>query len=233
MFTKVKKWFDNYWYYYKWPVIIGGFFVIILEICLVQCSSKEDYDVSIVYTGPHIFGVGEKVSLASAFIQLMDEDINGDGKKVADIIDLTAFSDEQIKEAIGTDADDATLIKYASYTIDNVKNSFAQVATKGDVSVCLLDEYWYNVLYNAGHLARLDEILGYRPDMLRDDYSVYLSELDIYEYFGDSFGKLPDDTIVCFRKMSVTSSFTGKNEANKMYDGAKLLLKRMLEFEAD
>ena len=232
MFARIGNWFKNYWYYYKWPVIIGGAFLLIITICLVQCSSKEDYDVSIVYTGPHIFEVGEKTALSLAFAQLMDGDTNGDGKKVVDIIDLTAFTDEQINEAIGTDANEATLIKYASYTIDNVKGSFAQVASKGDVSVCLVDEYWYNILYEAGHLVPLEEILGSRPDYLRDDHSVYLSELKIYSSFGDSFGKLPCDTILCFRKMSVTSAITGRGQAEKMYEASKKLLINMFEFGA-
>lgn len=230
MFAKIGNWFKNYWYYYKWPVIIGGAFVIILTVCLVQCAGKEDYDVSIVYTGPHMFEVGEKTALNMAFTQLMDGDVNGDGKKIVDIIDLTAFTDEQINEAIGTDESEATLIKYASYTLDNVKPSFAQVASKGDVSICLVDEYWYNILLEADHLVPLKDILGYSPTNLQDEYSAYLSDLNIYTAFGDSFGKLPEDTLVCFRKMAVTSSFTGKNQADKMYDASKKLLINMFEF---
>jgi hypothetical protein len=229
MFVKIGNWFKNYWYYYKWPVIIGGAFVLIITICLVQCSTKEDYDLSILYTGPHVFSQGEKSDFNRALAQLMDDDVNKDGKKNVDIIDLTAYSDEQIREEIGTDSDEATLIKYASYTIDNVKGSFAQVASKGDVSICFLDEYWYNILLDAGHLVPLEEILGFKPEFLRDDYSAYISELKVYSLYGDSFGKLPEDTVICFRKMAVTSALTGRNEVNKTYEASKRLIVNIFE----
>lgn len=232
MFSKVKDWFHNYWYYYKWRVIILGAFLLIFGICIAQCSSKENQDVSILYTGPHIFEVGENSAISSSFKQLMSKDYNNDGKKVIDFIDLPAFSDEQIREAIGNDPDDKTLIKYAQYTNSNVHSQFAQIASKGDVSVCLLDEYWYKILLDAGHLLDLETALGFKPDCLRDEYSAYLSDLPIYEFFKESIGKLPQDTIICFRRMSVTSSITGKKQAEQMYSYSKDLLKAIFEFKA-
>ena len=230
LFAKIKDWFHNYWYYYKWRVIILSAFLLIGGICIAQCSSKEDYDVSILYTGPHIFEMGEKNSIASSFRQLMDRDYNNDGKKVIDFIDLPAFSDDEIREAIGEDPDDKTLVKYAQYTLVSVQPSFAQIASKGDVSICLLDEYWYKILLDAGHLLDLESALGYKPNCLIDDYSAYLSDLPVYTYFSESIGKLPEDTIICFRKMSVTSAITGKKQAERMYSYSKELLKAIFQF---
>jgi hypothetical protein len=167
----------------------------------------------------------------SSFRQLMKKDYNNDGKKVIDLIDLSAFSDDQIRNAIGENPDEETALKYAQYTNYNVQSSFAQISSKGDVSICLLDQYWYNILLKAGHLLDLETVLGYRPSCLIDDYSAYLSDLPVYDYFKDTIGKLPEDTIICFRKMSVTSSLTGKKQAEKTYEYSKELLRTIFEFK--
>lgn len=231
MFAKVGNWFRNYWYYYKWRVIIVGAFLAIGIICFSQCAGKQDYDVSILYAGPHLFETGESDAIASTFEQLMEKDYNDDGKKVADFIGLSAFSDDQINAAVGENPTEETVYKYAQYTIKNVQSNFAQIASKGDVSICLVDAYWYKILLDAGHLLDLKSALGYEPRRLIDDYSIYLSDLPVYDYFSETLGKLPEDTILCFRKMSVTSSITGKKQADEMYEYSKDLLRAMFEFK--
>lgn len=231
MFSKISNWFKNYWYYYKWGVIIVGSIIAILAICLVQCATKEKYDVKIMYTGPHFFAVNEKDSLANAFEQIMD-DYNGDGKTVADIMDLSAFTDEQIREAVGENPKEELLIKYAPYTVDRVRQTFTS-AISGDGYVCLIDKYWFDTLRNNNALVKLSDVLGYTPENAIDEYSVYLRDLKIYGFFTDTFGKLPDDTIVCFRVMPTTSSIIGRKEAKKMYGYAMKLFRAMVEFDPE
>lgn len=232
MFSKIKNWFNNYWYYYKWTVIIVTAFVAIILLCIFQSSSKENYDVSVIYTGPHMFETGEKQELSNAFQQIMSSDYNGDKKKIVDIIDMPAYTDEQIKAALGDDPADNDVMKYAQYTVDGVRQNFSNAVFVGDVSICLLDKYWYDILYSANGLVKLEDILGYRNEKQIDDYSIYLKDLDIYEFF-DAFGKLPPDTIVCFRSFPTTSAFTGKKQAEKMYSYSKKLLCEMFEFSLD
>ncbi len=231
MFSKVKNWFSNYWYYYKWGVIIVGAFAVILTICLVQCATKEKYDVNIMYTGPHIFEVGEKDALSSAFEQIMD-DYNGDGKTVADIMDMTAFTDDQIRNAVGENPEEELLIKYAPYTVDRVRQNFTS-AISGDGYVCLIDKYWYDILKSNNAIVTLNEVLGYTPENAIDEYSVYLCDLEFYKFFTDSVGKLPEDTIVCFRVMPTTSSIIGRKEAKEMYSYSIKLFRAMFEFDPE
>lgn len=229
MLGKIKYWFKNYWYYYKWGVIIAASFIIIIGICIAQSCSKEKYDVNIVYTGPHIFTVGEKDEITAALEQIMD-DYNGDGKKVADLHDLTAFTDEQIEEAVNAnETSEESLVKYATYTVDRVRQSFSQVMVS-DGYICLLDKYWYDILYEASALVPLSEVLGYSPDNMIDEYSVYLGDMYLYEFFEGSVGKLPSDTIVCFRVMPATSAFTGKKQAEASYRYSMEMLRAMFDF---
>ena len=228
MFTKIKDWFHNYWYYYKWGVIVVGAFAVILTICFVQCSTQEKHDVRIMYTGPHIFEINEKDALSDAFEQIMD-DYNGDGKKSADIMDIPAFTDEQIRDATGESEDEDLLIKYAPYTVDRARNKFTS-AVAGDGYICLIDKHWYDILKSNKAIVPLSKVLGYTPDNAIDEYSIYLRDLEFYKFFTDSVGKLPEDTIVCFRVMPTTSSMMGRKEANNIYSYSKKVFRAMIEF---
>ena len=68
------------------------------------------------------------------------------------------------------------------------------------------------------------------PDNAIDEYSIYLRDLEFYNFFTDSVGKLPEDTIVCFRVMPTTSSMMGRKEANNIYSYSKKVFRAMIEF---
>ena len=229
--NRLVKWFRNYWYYYKWGVIVVGAFIAILAFCLAQCATKETYDVRIMYTGPHIFELNEKDALASAFQQIMD-DYNGDGKTTVDIMDIPAFTNDQIRDAIGENPDEEMLIKYAPYTVDRVQTNFTS-AISGDGYICFVDKYWYDRLKSNNALVPLSEILENVPEQAIDEYSVYLRDLKFYEFFSDSVGKLPEDTIVCLRLMPEIASMIGRKEARAVYGYSMTLFRAMIEFNPE
>ena len=37
----LRKWFENYWYHYKWRTLIVAFFAIIIVVCMVQMMQKK------------------------------------------------------------------------------------------------------------------------------------------------------------------------------------------------
>ena len=49
MIDRIKKFIDNYWYYYKWYVIGGAFLLFSLIIVLSQSLTREKYDVSVIW----------------------------------------------------------------------------------------------------------------------------------------------------------------------------------------
>ncbi len=228
--SRIRDWFRNYWYYYKWPVIIAAFFLGVVIFCIVQTGDREKYDVCILYTGPHRFEVGEKESLASSFAQIMAEDYDGNGKKNVQIVDMTAYTDDQIREALGTSDDPTLAIQYAPYTVDNVRKSFSQQAFSGDTVICIVDVYWYELLREADGLVRLEEILGYRPEELVDDYAADFGSLPFSSFF-ESAGKLPEGTVICFRRLPTASAFTGRKAAERNYENSKKLLREIFSFE--
>ena len=225
MFGKIKYWFQNYWYYYKWPVLLIAFFAGVIVFCAVHSTNREKTDVNILFVGPHFFAVGEKGTLEENLSQMMKEDYDGDGKKTVSVIDMPAFSDAEIQEAVGTSDDINALMQYYSYTYDQVEKNFSQQVFAGDAAICLVAPHWYKLLKDGGGLAPLEDVLGYRPEGLIDDYGVKLSTLPAAE-----FCHLPEDTIVCFRRLSTASAFTGREEAQRKYDISIVMLKDMFAF---
>ena len=49
--SKVLKWLDNFWYHYKWVVIIVVFFLIVGIVLTVQLVTRQNYDAYIMYLG--------------------------------------------------------------------------------------------------------------------------------------------------------------------------------------
>jgi len=229
MVAKIKYWFQNYWYYYKWPVILIAFFAAVILFCVVQSESREKADAYILYTGPYFFEMGEKANLENTFSQIMKEDYDGDGKKTISIVDMPAFSADEIKEAVGTSEDMSLMLKYAPYTYDEVSESFSQQVFAGETVICLLDPHWFALLKENSGLVPLEEVLGYKPEGMVDAYGVTFSTLAFSEFF-DVAGKLPEDTVICFRRLSTASAFTGKEAAEKNYENSKKVLRDIFAF---
>ena len=231
VFGKIRDWFRNYWYYYKWFVIIGAFFVGVIVFCLVQSQSRAASDALILYTGPHFFESGEKSALQNAFSQIMSEDCDGDGRRTVEIVDMPAFSDEEIRERIGDSPEIGDVMQYAAYTYSEVQKNFSKQVFAGETVICLLDPYWFSLLESNGGLVPLREILGFEPGHAVDEYGVRFSELDFARFF-EAAGKLPEDTVICFRRLSTASGFTGKKEAEKNYESSKTVLRDIFAFVA-
>ena len=90
----IKK-IENFWYYYKGIIIVGGIFLAFFVISAVQFSSKLDSDATILYVGKNALSRAEFDSFSASASQLMKEDYNGDGEKKIGYIEITVVPDEQ------------------------------------------------------------------------------------------------------------------------------------------
>lgn len=75
-----KKWWEYFWYYYKWHTIITVTALIIALVTIVQCANREKYDMNIVYAGHMNYG-DEEISRARALFSQYVTDIDKDGKQ--------------------------------------------------------------------------------------------------------------------------------------------------------
>lgn len=85
---KIKKWFENFWYYHKWHFICWFLVALAFILCVAQCASVEKYDYNIImftYT-EHLDEQKEKMA---DYIAQFGEDIDGDGKVTVGFTDCS------------------------------------------------------------------------------------------------------------------------------------------------
>ncbi|MBQ0102199.1 MAG: hypothetical protein KBT31_05345, partial [Firmicutes bacterium] len=210
-------------------VIVSEFFIAVILFSIIQSSGNEKNDAHEHYAGPHLIGPTEVGIMSGEFSQIMSDDYDGDGKKHIDVVAMPSFTDEQIKAALGEDFTVADELLYSPYTVANTEQSFSQQVFAGDSSLLLLDEYWYRMLRSNGTLEKLSEVLDSVPSCLADEYSIYLGDTEFAGFF-DNASKLPKDTRICFCVLSTASAFTGRKNAERLYENSKKLLNDLLSF---
>lgn len=226
--NKVLKWLDNFWYHYKWHLIVGVFIAIFLIVAIGQMVRKEKVDAYIMYAGPTAFVASDIYDLQDAFEQIMP-DLNGDGKKTVQFIDITVLTDEQIEENKKRAEEDGVEYKVDMEYISNIRQKFKLQLAAGDAYLLLLDPGMYAEDYDIGMYVKLEE-LGIESEYAYDDSSIKFRETDFGKYFS-IFDKLPDDTLMCFRTLNVTAQARGQKEKDK-YDNQLILMKKAVEFKS-
>jgi hypothetical protein len=228
---KITNWFKNYWYYYKWRTIIIGFFVLAAAVMLPQVINKVDYDINIIYAGPYIFQVGEKEEAEEIFRGLMPRDYNGDGQKTVLLANMTIMTSEQMQKAVEEAQKAGITLVLNQYSSIQMDKAFSQEIFAGESVICMLDPSKYEQVRKQDGFLPLVEALGYKPDIAFDDYGMYLKDTAIGQYF-ELFGKFPEDTIFCIRRVSTASVFTGVKKAQEKYAYHLDFFKRLVEFQA-
>ena len=196
---KLYRWLDNFWYHYKWPVLIGGFFAIVLLVCILQMCGKESKgDVNIVLAGPYSLATDEAAygDLQKCLAAELARDYNDDGQKKVDIMHYTIYSEEQIKAANGE-----------IHTSSNTGNydTYKDYLTTGDAGILFLDPWLYEELAGkTDHLQEITEVVGKQPEgALLDEngkcYGVRLGDTALYRE-NSAVRILPADTVICLLK---------------------------------
>lgn len=229
---KLAKWWDNFWYHYKWTVIIAGFFIVFFAICIVQLMTREKIDVYVMYAGPTVLSHQTIKDCESAFRQVMSDDYNGDGEKGVQFLDLTLMTDEQVaaaKKAAEEDGEGALVIN--PQTLSETKTRFNNEIFGGESVICLLDPAWFEYVKEGSGFLPLSEALGYTPEGAIDEYGIYLHDTDFGNFFS-CFDYLPEDTVLCFRRMTTVTMFKNQKEEQTRWEINKLMLQDLMSFTA-
>lgn len=189
--SRALSWLENFWFHYKWPVIIGAFFAVVLIVGLVQIFSRTSSDAYVTYAGNKYISAEESENIRAELSRLLPEDINGDGNKHTTFRTYTIYSEEDIKN---TDADIDPSQNSSS------KSSYESYMNSGECSVYFVSGYLLENLIRYDRLRSMSEVFGDNlPQGVTDDgYAVRLSELPLYEL--DAVKVLPEDTYVCLLK---------------------------------
>ena len=221
--NKITKWFNDYWYYYKWRVIIAAFLLFVVIVCTVQACSNTEDDVVVLYAGEFLSTSPEVPNIESALSSVLPEDISGDGKKTVSMSMMNVYSEERIKEL------EERGYKISRPTNDSELSKFQDLIVTGEFNVCLLDPWLYETVKKQGGFAKLEDTLGYIPDSAVDEYAIKLSDTDFGKYFA-GVKSLPEDTYLCIRTPGALQSMFGAK--SEKLDYAVKLVRAIVEYKA-
>ena len=188
-----KQWIANFWYYYKWFVMLGIVLVLLFGIATVQYFTKSVPDVSLLYVGEFSISDSDCKKIINSTEKVIP-DVNSDGEVSVNLQSFALLSDYDYL----TDGQKIQAMEeYQEYS-DEILS--------GDGAILLLDEYFYTELAENGALVNLHEIFDELPDSAIDMFGVKLSKTSLYK--KDGFSSLPKDTIVCLKFSSVITDKT-------------------------
>ncbi len=192
--NKFLTWLDNFWYHYKWPFLIGSFFLIVAIVSFSQCSvSKGDVVVRAVFCGDHVMTTEERDGIEDVLTSLLAED----KKRQVSVNPYTVYTEEQLRAQYTNEKGEFDSYGYQfgkQRTVDAL-STFSSYLLTGDCAVFFVSEYVYEQ-QNMDTLARpLTDTFGQVPTSAHDAYTLRLGDLDIYREF-EELQVLPPDTLV-------------------------------------
>ena len=227
--SKVLKWLDNFWYHYKWHVIVVAFFVVVFGVSTAQMISKDSVDSYVMYAGPSAFTPNEISEIRNVF-EIVSPDSNDDGEKYVEFVDITYLSDAKLMENKKLAEEGGIEYKPNMEFVYNSREKYRIQLAAGDAYLVLVDPETYMMDYGTGMFEKLEDI-GIKTEKAYDEYSIRFKDTEFGSYFP-IFNRIPDDTLICFRAMTVTAKARGKKEIQK-YDNQLELFKEILAYEAE
>lgn len=160
---KVKQWLENFWYHYKWTVIIAAFFIIVAAVCISQMATKEHYDMYIRYVGDASISDTQYQDIKRAF-QKTGLDANEDGE--------TIVSFEQV--AYISDPDNLMMNE-----INSLAKETLSVLISQQYYIYLMDTAVYDIYKDSNAFERLDMIFNEDiSDIAYDEYAIHFSQTE-------------------------------------------------------
>ena len=197
------------WYHYKWMIILIALFILFVGVSAVQLLRKEDPDATMMFVGPWCLSQTD-ISNLTASAETVIDDYDGNGETVADIFEIVL---NQVSYTNESGVTDSVLYDYMNTSLQRFQ---VEIRT-GDCVIYFLERSFYDLCVDEGILAELDDVLddADMPDSIIDKYGIYLSDLDIYTL--DGFNRMPEDTIVCMRRLAYDNEIDGPDEETWEY----------------
>ena len=215
---------QNYWYHYKWHTIAALFALFVGIIIVFSQVTTPEPDVLIYYGGPAYFSENAVQSVEEAFAAVMEEDSNGDGKKVTQLIVTTVLSGDQIATKVLDAREDGDLLYMGDLSTADAE--YKQEILYGLGTLCLLDR---------AHFEESKDRFAAFADVLPEDVlpektiskgkGVLLFDTAFGRYF-EVFAGLPEDTVLCIKKQPL-------HIKDKEYERAVELLSEVLRFDLE
>jgi len=196
---KAIKWLDNFWYHYKWPVIIGVFFIAVFAICTAQMVTRESYDMYVRYVGNAVITETQYKDMEGS-LENLGGDVNGDGEKAANFAQVPYISPEE------------------ENPYKNDINAGARETMTGMIVqpyyIYIMDKGAYETFKGENIYTPLSQIFeGDVSDIAFDDCAVYFKETAFYKN-SPGMEWVKDDTVIVLKIAPYESIITSsKREA--------------------
>ena len=98
--TLRQKW-ENFWFYHKKAMILGGFLVVLFAVTLWQFLAKERADYTVMLAMDKAVPA-TVVEALEGYLAGCGEDLNGDGKVIVDVYDISTSTNNDINRSNAT-----------------------------------------------------------------------------------------------------------------------------------
>lgn len=198
---KAIRWLDNFWYHYKWPVIIGAFFLTVFIICTVQMITRESYDLYVRYVGNAVITETQYKDMESS-LENLGGDVNGDGEKAANFARVPYVSDDE------------------ENPYKNDINKGARETMTGMIVqpyyIYIMDKGAYETFKGNNIYTPLNQIFeGDVSDIAFDDCAIYFKETEFYKT-SPGMEWVKDDTVIVLKIAPYESIVTESKRQNEL-----------------
>jgi hypothetical protein len=177
------------------------FFVIAIAVMCRQMLRREEYDVSVMYAGPKVIADTQNAEIEDALAKITNDN-DGDGEREALFYDLIIMTDSELSEAYEKGFSTSAI---NNDTVQGAKDAFQLNILSDDHFVLMLSPERYTLMLENGGLERLDDLGAELNAHKFSDYAIKLSDIEFAQFYT-AFSVLPDDTLVCFKKISEVNS---------------------------
>lgn len=190
--SRLLSWLDNFWYHYKWVVIIGAFFLAVLIIGLVQIFNRTETDAAVTFAGPAYISPNQCAEIETELGKIIPEDYTGDGNKIVKFSNYTIYYESDLE---GKDKSEIDL----SQNTTN-KSNYDDYVSSGECSIYFVGSELYKNFVTHERLQSMSDLFGedLPSGITEDGYGARLGDLPIYQL--DAFKVMPEDTYICLTK---------------------------------
>ncbi len=240
--NKFFSWLDNFWYHYKWHVIVTAFFVLLFVVCFAQCAQKEEVDVPVVFAGAYVGSGDEDYVWTEEKRDSIEEILESLYKKAAanekaiGFLTYDVLTEEELRDKATEPPKDASETGefsntyYNSLKQNNLSeiNRFSSYMQTGQCSVWFVSEFLYQEQGMEKLAMPLDSVFGGNvPKSACNAYAIRLGDTDLYRYY-DAFQAMPADTLIVLTR----GLMIGASSDDTVYNEYLALFRAIVEFKA-
>ena len=220
------KWFENFWYHYKWHTIAAVFTVVVLCVLITQCATRPRYDTHVLYAGDKAVSTSKTNPERQQFLRsfgLVASDFDKNGEISVAFKHLYSPDAEEIArltelEKVGKGEVPESLIYEDKKMLDTMMIS-------GEYYLLLLDRAVFDNYCARGVISAVQTHLSvpFEGEIVKGENGgsgIYLKDTAFRDYEG--LNTLPEDTVICIRK---ADAFATDSDLKKVENAAAVLNK--------